>query len=98
MANEKRLIDANKIRYHPSGFVKGNGYDSGLDWAFREDIDELPTVDAVEVVHGRWVSEYEYDFMSCEDVRTGFSCDKCGSYYKKRSNFCPNCGAKMKGE
>ena len=50
MANEKRLIDANKISYHKSGFPKGDDYDSRLDWAFREDIDKLPTVDAVEVV------------------------------------------------
>ena len=50
MENEKRLIDANKIQYHKSGFPKGEGFDSGLDWAFREDIDKLPTVEAVEVV------------------------------------------------
>lgn len=50
MASEKRLIDANKIPYHQSGFPKGDGFDSGLDWAFREDIDKIPTVDAVEVV------------------------------------------------
>ena len=49
MATEKRLIDANKISYHVSGFPKGDGFDSRLDWAFREDIDKAPTVDAVEV-------------------------------------------------
>lgn len=47
---EKRLIDASKIIYHKSGFPKGDGSDGRLDWAFREDIDNLPTVDAVEVV------------------------------------------------
>ena len=47
MATEQRLIDANKISYHPSGFPKGDGFDSRLDWAFRENIDKLPTVDAV---------------------------------------------------
>lgn len=49
MANKKRLIDANKIPYHQFGFPKGDGFVSGLDWAFREDIEKLPTVDAVEV-------------------------------------------------
>ena len=48
-----RLIDANEITYHKSGFPKGDGFDSRLDWAFREDIDKLPTVDAVEVVRCR---------------------------------------------
>lgn len=46
MAKEQRLIDANKIPYRKSGFPKGDSCDSGLDWAFREDIDKIPTVDA----------------------------------------------------
>jgi len=51
MAQNRRLIDANQIPYHKSGFPKaGGGVDSGMDWAFREDVDSLPTVDAVEVV------------------------------------------------
>lgn len=48
MANGKRLIDANQIVYHVSGFPKGDGQDSRLDWAFREEIDKLPTVDPVD--------------------------------------------------
>ena len=68
MANEKhfrdvpkmvRLIDANKIPYHKSGFPTGDGFDSRLDWAFREDVDKIPTVDAVEVVRCRDCIHYD---------------------------------------
>jgi hypothetical protein len=83
-----RLIDANIIPYCKSGFPKGDGFDNGLDWAFREDIDKLPTVDAAPVVHGRWDDE-------CR-------CTACGWYgddiYKRLAlsfDYCPNCGAKM---
>ena len=95
MATERRLIDANEISYHKSGFPKGDGYDSGLDWAFREDIDKLPTVDAVEVVHGRWI-EKEHYFQNYYDY-TDYKCSVCGLTQDNLggANYCPNCGAKM---
>ena len=109
MATEKRLIDANAyldvIKADHDDIMQSQNVDNQMKWCeavmFGRAVNALvkmPTVDAVEVVHGHWVSEYEYDFMSCEDVRTGFSCNRCGSYYKKRSNYCPNCGAKMDGD
>ena len=64
MASEKRLIDANKVPYHQSGFPKGDGFDSGLDWAFREDIDKIPTVDAVEVVRCK-DCDHRADVLDC---------------------------------
>ena len=49
------------------------------------------------VVHGRWESHYEHDFVSDEDVLCGLHCSLCGLYYVKRHNYCPNCGARMDG-
>ncbi len=66
MATEKRLIDANRIPYHKSGFPKGDGFDSRLDWAFREDIDKQPTVDAVEVVRCRDCQHYMTIHCTCD--------------------------------
>ena len=96
MAGEKRLIDANKIPYHRSGFPKGDGFDSGLDWAFRVDIDNAPTIDAVEVVHGRWIMRSPLNPDSnryCSNCKADISALK-SLYYK----FCPYCGAKMDGD
>ena len=92
MASEKRLIDANKIPYHRSGFPKGDGVDSGLDWAFRVDIDNVPPVDAVEVAHGR--CEYCKDGKSFIGARMLLGND--GKWHD--INNCPNCGAKMDGD
>ena len=89
MATEERLIDANKIPYHQSGFPKGDGFDSGLDWAFREDIEKLPIVDAVEVVHGRW---------RIIDFKGNVECSECGYTMDLEYKYCPNCGAKMDGD
>ena len=91
MASKERLIDANKIPYHKSGFPKGDGFDSSLDWAFREDVDKIPTVDAVEVVHGQWKRTPVSERLYCG------VCDNLPEY-QLETNYCPNCGAKMDGE
>ena len=59
------------------------------------DLSHLPTVDAVEVVHGRWVHDKPWLF--------GFECDQCGKWILPDGtngdmNYCPNCGAKMDGD
>jgi hypothetical protein len=58
---------------------------------------EIPKVDAVEVVHGRW--EKQSGIYSCSE------CGKACPYDVQADvieywpcNYCPNCGAKMDGE
>lgn len=59
-------------------------------------IGKTPPADAVEVVHGRWSDPYmvveEYDIW-------GRDCSVCGcTYGMAKTNYCPNCGAKMDGD
>ena len=86
MANEKRLI-----------------WDVDMKTAFREwfdhddfrtmnqVIDDIPTVDAVEVKHGRWIltGEAEMSCSVCDDKYYGEWDYECMTPY------CPGCGAKM---
>ena len=60
-------------------------------------LEEAPTVDAVEVVHGRW--ENQHGIYSCS------VCGKSNPYevlmdniWYWPCNYCPNCGAKMDGD
>jgi hypothetical protein len=58
-------------------------------------INDAPAVDAV--VHGRWAIQSEYDF-ECGIYRiAGYTCQVCGRWNLKKSNYCHNCGAKMDG-
>ena len=54
-------------------------------------IKELPAVNAVPVVHGRWNHIEMYE---------GHAMGECSNCLKLRivDNFCPNCGARMDGE
>ena len=76
-----RLLDENNVYalFAPNGTARLN----------VADIDVLPRVGAVEVVHGRWIDT--------PDEMTKYKCDnpKCGFPSFVPWNYCPNCGAKM---
>ena len=59
--------------------------------ALKHMIADAPTIEAVPVVHGKWI---ESDLL--------FEADKCtickvSIYNTSGMNFCPNCGARMDG-
>ena len=97
MVNEVRLIDANAL------IAEYDRVHIGPPGGARKLMEDAPTVDAVEVVHGRWVSLTE-----CANAGVYCSvCHKkvykedyawCNRKNKLRSNYCPNCGAKMDGD
>ena len=92
MATEKRLIDANKFKHKMKlEFLdRRNKFISMKD--LFECVDDMETVDAVVVVHGRWEAEYEY-----EDFQYA-TCSVCGKRSEYMTKFCGNCGAKMDGD
>ena len=107
MENEKRLIDANALsnavaesQYynpHPPGRVHINHINEHNH--FLRMILDAPTVDAVEVVHGRWiVSGCGFDCCSeCRKVYADGYLTAMGIKARTQFNYCPNCGAKMDG-
>ena len=62
--------------------------------------ENAPTVDAVEVVHGRWIPTYHtyYNRDGACQIADEFHCSVCEIYSRDKWNYCPNCGAKMDGD
>ena len=89
MATEKRLIDVNAL---PVTTLTDGEYWT-KDVVYKRDIDEAPTVDAVEVVHGRWIfgTSNHREWMKCSECLVSQTPTGVFSY-------CPNCGAKMDGD
>ena len=54
-------------------------------------VDKIPSADVAPVRHGRWL---------CVDTDTEqfFLCNRCKKKEYWESNYCPNCGADMRGE
>ena len=88
-----RYIDADKIPY----VISENGCLD--DFAYRYDINEVPTADVVEVRHGHWIDKSR-NINGLHDPR--FDCSVCGHIFwfqgAETFNYSPACGAKMDGE
>lgn len=63
-----------------------------LERAYAE-IREMPAADVAEVVHGQWVTHYR----SGTPVAEGYVSTCCDMWNNRRSDYCPNCWAKMDG-
>jgi len=94
MATEKRLIDAHDL-WSDIMMLPHNG-DMISSEEVEQAIIDAPTVDAVEVVHGRW------DEVTGQDEIVGemdfYKCSVCCKLRWFQTNYCPNCGAKMDGD
>ena len=83
-----RYIDADALKKRVSELIVP-------DWTrtlIRSWLDSAPTVDAVPVVHGEWI--YTDNWLQIGK----YKCSECEDLTNWRSPYCPNCGAKMKGE
>lgn len=84
-----RLIDADAVK---ELIRSGISTDTCADQDYVcELVDDIPTIDAVSVVHGEWLDEHE----DGHGYWVG-TCSQCGKE-KRVDNYCPNCGAQMKG-
>ena len=87
--DEKRLIDANAFfdKLKKLAELMRQGEIGEIDLNLL--IASTPTVDAVEVVHARWIDVRQY----CGD----YMCSNCKELSRTKTyNYCPNCGADMK--
>ena len=88
---EKRLIDANAIKYTLQRGPGGWGGEPEYIVS-KEEIDKIPTVDAVKVVHGQWVWR---DLWG--DGSLTLCCSAClgTDGARETAHYCSECGAKM---
>lgn len=93
-----RLIDADALipsEIHTIVVRKADGKEVWESVLYAEQIDNVPTVNAEPVKHGRWIGESQ--------TKRVFKCSVCRHYLdfdgvnagRGSANYCPNCGAKM---
>ena len=90
-----RLIDADALAMAiVDAGQASKRYKIGDFWELRyteikEVMDEQPTVDAVPVRHGKWITKSTGgEFFDC--------CSECGYVeWDAPNKYCPNCGARM---
>lgn len=60
-------------------------------------VDEMPTVDAVPVKRGQWRKTY-LDHEAFGERPSIFYCSACCACSNVKTDYCPNCGARMDEE
>lgn len=89
---KKRLIDANEF-VQSLIHCKGLGRQSLT--AVLEHIEKQPTIEAKSVRHGKWILHHI-------GVGHYWECSECHEnpciYVTEKTNYCPNCGARMDGD
>ena len=90
-----RLIDADKIPWTDLSDGRGLCYVT-----FLEKVQRLPAVDAEPVRHGRFIGTEYNGYADGNPVYYEWKCSECGCVFEDEEptyNYCPNCGADMKG-
>lgn len=88
-----RYIDVGGIKKH---IIRDGNLIGERNYITFSELDEIPTADVRENVKGEWIKGGEQPYF-----RKHFDivvCSKCNKRGEHRWNFCPNCGADMRGE
>lgn len=98
MRNDKcdRRLYCDDYKYYHCDGCNGNKINSedfikAFGNGVKEEINHVPTVE--ERPQGEWIPNYTSQFMN-----PGRSCSLCGKIVEFAENYCPNCGAKMRGD
>lgn len=94
-----RYIDADNLISELSAacmpiYEKGITGILGDNSSIADIINEQPTADVQEVKHGYWQNKYR----SGTTIKEGVVSSCCDMWNNRKSQFCPNCGARMDGD
>ena len=101
-----RLIDADAFKKRFRNGTADTEAEKLMNATVRRMIDEQPTVDAVEVVHGVWLPyehksgipvEFDEDDNWITHTYILNQCSICGRTEREKQPYC-HCGAKMDGD
>ncbi len=111
MSETKRLVyaeDVKDLAIKLRRTVKLDKYTGDWPCLLLTDINDVPTADAVEVVHAEWQDGYggwenkksyiSIDCSNCEEYFKIPGGEEDAEEWKKRFVYCPFCGAKMDGD
>lgn len=81
---------SNIITKYENGVPDGN-------CAIQHILNIIDNAQTVEIKQGEWIEQKNYPYQRCK-LQLGYECNQCGTENECKTNYCPNCGADMKGE
>lgn len=87
-----RLIDADAIEYDFS--IKAYGDNQVIVTSLLADKDTIDAMPTVEPKKGKWILPNDCAALYLDE----WICSNCTHLISHKHNFCPNCGADMRGD
>ena len=91
--SREAALNASKIVYIEHLETDDDQYIEGecdfIPVVFKKDIEKIPAADVVERKQGKWIPSKEPPWLDCSE---------CGQDSVEYTNYCPNCGADMRGD
>ena len=91
-----RYIDANEVKRQIQKATEGQNDVMKVFLNAMYRIDKIPTADVRENVRGEWRTTY-LDHVAMGERPKILYCSFCNQCIAYPTNFCPNCGAEMRG-
>lgn len=93
----QQMIDVAEERFEKEPAKAGHGRKYFNCNGLRYFIDKFPTLDVTTVIHARWEEGSGEWFEMLRDwyMRPTHICSNCRQEEKKKTPYCPNCGAIM---
>lgn len=102
-----RYIDADELKEYINAFIRVDEHyhpkgkhDLIPISEVYDRIEQTPTADVVERKKGKWIGDAKYGWIPSISMwwQTTYECSICGEKGIKDWQFCPHCGADMRGE
>lgn len=100
-----RLIDADVFKHHLKNCICELKNTNQVTDDYETVLKALNNQPTIDPKRGKWKGYWKSQFMGCDDFgnpiyRDGkiYYCSKCNRRTIIKENFCPNCGADMRGE
>ena len=91
-----RLINADTLPIS-SGWIEQGNQKVHITFAYEYDIQNIPTVDAIPVVHGHWRrgKSYPHNIYCFRTYVPNEEIEMWKDWTRLPRKYCPECGAKM---
>lgn len=94
-----RMIDADALKVYFVDLSKEKDIGFGdvgrmITVKIEHIIDTIENAPTIEPKRGEWIRSSDIDIAWGSKV---YTCSNCGHKRDSETNFCPNCGARMKG-
>ena len=93
LIDRKALLE--KAYYRGKPATVDHPYPDGAEVVDVEDIEDAPVIEAIPVIHAKWIPIVNISTPKEDMEKIGSKCSNCGGHGHYTDRYCKHCGALM---